>query len=465
MLDDAKYMLGPFLVDCQRRKICRADVELNVHWRSFLALQELLEAHGEVVDKNRLVDLLWSGATVEESNLHKYISHLRRALNEADPTQEYITTVPRLGYRLAIPAEKLPDLPEKPPPTSPRRIRAGPRVIAALAIVAAAAIVGAITWDVRPAWNQSSRCEQAYTTGMDLLRRRDLPSVRSATDQLRRAVESCPQSAKAWAGLAEASSFLHPEDTNTCLEFAERSVKLDPGCGECQAILGFVLFARHWRWKEAGEHLQRAITLTPRDPQTRYWSAQWGATQGQLDSALRSVDSSLRTNPQGLNLLVMKSAILYFARDYERAVQVADQALAVNLPSAWQWRSASLFMLDREAEAVRSLAFELSSWTSMSPEATAQRAVRFAERYNQDGLQGVLGDLLRDTAGADVAKIQSFNRAKWFMRLGKSEEALRELEIAVDARVFDIIYLRVNPLFDPVREQPRFREVLRRIGV
>ena len=106
-------VLGPFLVDCQRRKICRADVELNVHWRSFLALQELLEAHGEVVDKNRLVDLLWSGATVEESNLHKYISHLRRALSEADPTQEYITTVPRLGYRLAIPAEKLPDLPEK----------------------------------------------------------------------------------------------------------------------------------------------------------------------------------------------------------------------------------------------------------------------------------------------------------------------------------------------------------------
>jgi len=51
------------------------------------------------------------------------------------------------------------------------------------------------------------------------------------------------------------------------------------------------------------------------------------------------------------------------------------------------------------------------------------------------------------------------------MRLGKPEEALRELEIAVDARLFDIIYLRVNPLFDPVREQPRFREVLGRIGV
>ena len=289
--------------------------------------------------------------------------------------------------------------------------------------------------------------------------------MRSATDQLRRSVETCPQSAKAWAGLAEASSFLHPEDTSTCLEFAERSVKLDPGCGECQAILGFVLFARHWRWQEAGEHLQRAITLTPRDPQTQYWSAQWGAAQGRLDSALRSVDYSLRLNPHGLNLLVMKAAILYFAKDYERAVQVADQALAVNLSSAWQWRAASLFMLGREAEAVRSLAFELSSWTSMSPEAAAQRAVRFAERYNQDGLKGVLGDLLRDTGGADVAKIQSFNRAKWFMRLGNSEEALRELETAVDARVFDIIYLRVNPLFDPVREQPRFREVLRRIGV
>jgi hypothetical protein len=101
----------------------------------------------------------------------------------------------------------------------------------------------------------------------------------------------------------------------------------------------------------------------------------------------------------------------------------------------------------------------------MSAEATSRRAVTFSERYKKDGLQGPLGDLLRDTSSADVVKIQSFNRARWFMLLGRSEEALSELEAAVDARIFDVIYLRVDPLFDPLREHPRFREVLRRIGI
>jgi tetratricopeptide (TPR) repeat protein len=242
-------------------------------------------------------------------------------------------------------------------------------------------------------------------------------------------------------------------------------VKLDPGCGECHAILGFVLFARHWKWTEAGEHLHRAVALAPHDPQARYWLGQWEATQGRLDEALQSVNEALRVSPQGLNLLVMKAGILYFARDYERSVQVADQALAVNLPGGWHWRAESLFMLGREAEAVRSLAFQLGSWSSMSQQAIAQRAAAFTQRYREDGLQGPLGDLLRDTGAKEIVKIQSFNRARWFMLLGRSDAALKELDSAVEARIFDLIYLRVDPLFDPIREQPGFRHVLKRTGL
>lgn len=456
---EKKYVLGPFLVDCQRRKIWLDDVGVDVHWRSFEALRALLAADGEVVDRNRLMELLWSGVAVEESNLHKYISQLRKALNARDPAQDYIETVPRLGYRLAVPAhEWLGDTSEPAPevkPQPPPRRGLASRWISGVVI----ALLGITTLISIARWTgqrtKSSECEQSYSVGMDLVRRRDLPSVRAATEELRRVVQTCPQFAQAWAGLAEASSLLYPEDTESCLRLAERSVQLDPACGECRAILGFVLFSRHWRWKQAEEHLRRAIALTPNDPQARYWLAQWEAAHGRPHKALELINDALQRSPQGMNLLVMKAGCLYFARDFGGAVQVADQALAVNLPGAWLWRAKALFRMGREAEAVRSLAFALGSWSSLSAEAISQRAGAFTTRYHEVGLEGPLGDLLRSTSTSEAAKVQSLNRANWFMLLGNPDAALRELEVAVEARVFDLIYLRVDPLFDPIREQPQ----------
>ena len=470
MLAEGKYALGPFLVDCDRRKIFRGDVEVPVHWRSFQALRALIGADGEVVDRNRLIDILWSGAVVEESNLHKYISQLRKALNEIDPAQEYIETLPRIGYRLAVPAQKLAhEAPEQAPEVwadTPTRARAPGRVALVLtaAAVCSAGLIAWASWSGRPK-TEASPCEQTYKTGMDLLRRRDLLSMKSATDELRRVVESCPDFAKGWAGLGEASALVHPEDTKSSLELAERSVRLGPRCGECHAILGFVLFSRHWRWKEAKEHLDQAVLLAPNDSQARYWSAQWEAAQGRPDKALEKINEALKMSPQGMSLLVMKAGCLYFARDFAGALEVADQALAVNLRGAWVWRTKSLFQLGRHAEAVWSLAFSLGFWTSRSAEAITLRAGEFTKRYQQAGLKGPLGDLLDQTATPEVAKVQSLNRAHWFLLLGNSEAALRELEVAVQARVFDLIYLRVEPLYDPIRQHPRFRDVLEKIGL
>jgi DNA-binding winged helix-turn-helix (wHTH) protein len=470
MLAEGNYKLGPFLVDCDHRKIFRGDVEVPVHWRSFQALRALIAAGNEVVDRNRLIDLLWSGAVVEESNLHKYISQLRKALNETDSAQEYIETVPRIGYRLAVPAQKLAD--DAPEPVhevradTTTRARASGRVAFVLVAVAicSAGLIALARWDGRPT-TQASPCEQGYKTGMDLLRRRDFLSMRSGTDELRRVVESCPEFAKGWAGLAEASAFLHAEDTTACLKLAERSVRVGPRCGECRAILGFVLFSRHWRWKEAKEHLSEAVLLAPDDPQARYWLAQWEAAQGRPDKALEAINEALKKSPQGMNLLVMKAGCLYLARDFAGALEVADQALAVNLPAAWAWRSKTLFQMGRHAEAVRSLAFSLGSWSSRSAEAIALRSGELTKRYQEAGLKGPLGDLLEHTANPEAAAMQSLNRAEWFMLLGNSEAALRELDVAVRVRMFDLIYLKLDPLYDPIRGHPRFHDILQKIGL
>jgi hypothetical protein len=100
----------------------------------------------------------------------------------------------------------------------------------------------------------------------------------------------------------------------------------------------------------------------------------------------------------------MKAGCLYLTRNYPAAIQVSDKLLALNLPSGWSWRTNALVLLGRHAEAVRSLAHDLGTGSTRSAETIAQRADTFVKRYEEAGLDGPLGDLLRQTSG-DVAAI------------------------------------------------------------
>ena len=338
--------------------------------------------------------------------------------------------------------------------------------------VAGLILVLSITGALAFAWwrgqrNGQAELETTYRAALHLLRQRDLPSMVTAADQFRRLVQLHPQFAPGWAGLAEASALIHPEDASASLEIADRSVRIDPRCGECHAILGFILFARQWKWTEAAEHLTRAVALSPDDPQIRYWLAQMEASQGHVTQALRSIDEARKRMPHAMNLLVMKAGCLYFARDYQAALHTSDQALALNLPAAWYWRASALFQLGKHVEAVRSVAYELGSGSSRSAEATALRADALVARFDAAGLRGALGGLLKETSSTDIAEIQSLNRATWFMLLGEYDPALHELEIAVNShpRPFNLIYVNVDPVFDPIRTRPKFQSLLRKLGI
>ena len=105
------------------------------------------------------------------------------------------------------------------------------------------------------------------------------------------------------------------------------------------------------------------------------------------------------------------------------------------------------------------------AYTSRSPQWISERADRFERRYRTAGLRGVLGDLLEQTSSPAITHLHSDSRAAWFMLLGKHNSAIHELETAVLIKPprLHLIYLAVDPLFDPLRSAPRFRALLRRM--
>ena len=112
------------------------------------------------------------------------------------------------------------------------------------------------------------------------------------------------------------------------------------------------------------------------------------------------------------------------------------------------------------------MAYDMGAGTVRSAEATAQRADALVARFDAAGLGGALGGLLKQTASPEIAGIQSHSRATWFVLLHEHDAALHELEVAVDStpRPFNLIFVNVDPLFDPIRADVRFQAILRKLG-
>ncbi len=118
------YRFGPFLLDVRERRLSRGGEAIPLRLKVFDTLRVLVENAGRLVTKQELLDTVWPETAVEENNLNHNVSVLRKALGEGATGQQYIETVPRVGYRFVAPVETVaapappsaasPSLAEKP---------------------------------------------------------------------------------------------------------------------------------------------------------------------------------------------------------------------------------------------------------------------------------------------------------------------------------------------------------------
>jgi DNA-binding winged helix-turn-helix (wHTH) protein/pimeloyl-ACP methyl ester carboxylesterase len=112
------YRFGPFQLDVRERLLSRGGDVIPLRLKVFDTLVVLVENAGRLVTKQELLDTVWPETTVEENNLNHNVSVLRKALGERATGQQYIETVPRVGYRFGAPVEAT-VAPVRPKPPSP----------------------------------------------------------------------------------------------------------------------------------------------------------------------------------------------------------------------------------------------------------------------------------------------------------------------------------------------------------
>ena len=110
------FAFGPFVLDSAAGTLLRNEAPLAVGYRAFKLLETLVDRPGAVLGKAELMDAAWPGMAVEEANLTVQIAQLRKLLGPAADGGEWISTVPRIGYRFTRPVERLEGTRRKPLP-------------------------------------------------------------------------------------------------------------------------------------------------------------------------------------------------------------------------------------------------------------------------------------------------------------------------------------------------------------
>ena len=312
---------------------------------------------------------------------------------------------------------------------------------------------------------------ELYLRGRHSANRRTESGLHKAIDYYRLALARDERHALAWAGEAEAwalravyGAVSPAEAMPRAKEAVARAIELDPARAEPRAVLGFVRAVHDWEWRDAEAELERAIQIDPQYPTARQWLAALIFTPtARHDRAMGTLADAIALDPLSPVLRVSRGASAYYARRYDDAIRAIDEAVEISADAALgiYFRGLALTELGRTAEAVESLE-RAAAADPASVEMIAALACAHARGGDAARARALLADLRtrqreRYVSGSLLAQVHA--------ALGEREEALREIERAAEERAADLTWIAVRPGLDPLRGEPRFDAVLRRVGV
>jgi tetratricopeptide (TPR) repeat protein len=277
--------------------------------------------------------------------------------------------------------------------------------------------------------------------------------------------------ALAYSGLADcytligAGSYVEaPDAANTrARQAAEKAIGLDDQLAEAHAALGFVRFRIDWDWPAAETSLKRACDINPGYAPAHHRYALLLTAVGRHDEAIAEIRRAYELDPLSLIIGTAYGRILHFSRRYEEAVARLRHTLEIDgqFPQAHFDLAMSFAQLGRFDDAKGELEPLL--------EAADRRSVMLAVLGNMYAVSGdtaralAVASEIRERHAQGHATIADLGYV--LAGLGEIEEAIACFEGAADARAGLIVYLKVEPMVDPLRAHPRFVSLMRRLNL
>jgi TolB-like protein/DNA-binding winged helix-turn-helix (wHTH) protein len=310
---------------------------------------------------------------------------------------------------------------------------------------------------------------EAYLKGRYSLNRRTEAGLHNALGYFHAAVDADPNYALAYAGLAECYGLMVSNyDISaeaTVLQArtaANQALTLDPGLGEAHAVLGLIANNHDWNWEESEREFKLAMAADPADPTAHFWYSNSLLAQGRFDQGFREMAIARRLDPMSLPVRISEGAEFYMARRYDDALGECDHILEIepNYAPAYLYRGLSYEQKGKWKEALAD--FETSKRLDDSLFSAAMRGEAYALAGDKTRARQILSEL---QVRAKREHVSPLYPAIIHTGLGDKDLAFSELEAAVDERATNVLAIKVAALFDPLRSDPRFPDLIRRVGL
>ena len=311
---------------------------------------------------------------------------------------------------------------------------------------------------------------ESYLKGQgQLAKSNNRADIEGSIAYFEKAIGTDPTFAPAYVGLAEAYEGLggifvggSPDEVRPrVISAARKALELDPELNEAHALLADI-YQKRWQWTDAEAEYKRALELKPNDVAAHLGLASWLLCQGRTEEALAWSRRARELDPLGASGTQIEW-ILFHARRYDEAIRELRSLLAVRPDDAGiQWFLSFALIGNGQSEEAIPVLEKTVSIMDRSPGSIELLATAYAHVGRRTEALRLIDELKRRRQTDYVPAGALINP---YLALGDYDQAFAWCERAYQEKSNILQWIKVHPFFDPVRNDPRFADLLHRVGL
>jgi DNA-binding winged helix-turn-helix (wHTH) protein/tetratricopeptide (TPR) repeat protein len=499
------YRFNSFLLDVNERQLSNRDIHVPLTPKAFDVLAYLVMHGGHLVRKDELMQAVWPDSFVEEVNLARIIHTLRKALGDDGNGNKFIETAPTKGYRFVAKVKEIreigSDLPsanllgnrdaqfvatdigDDPghlgeiktennfPLDEPKTRYLRKYGLGAFAGVLVIALAAGFWFFKRSATGEAvlhrltpetfnGEAYQDYQQARFLIARRYPDDYPKAHEILDRAIALDPNYSSAYAARADTEVVAfwgsHKfDDINPARTDVRKAIELDPSNSYAHAMLCRIFTTVDYDHKEAEKECRKAVELDPNDQEAQKEYSFLLRSLWREDEAMAAMDKAIAVAPTSFNKR-SRGMVLYEFGHYDEAIAQLEQVEETDpiYDEASRWIMRAYEMKGEYPQALECY-IGLTQRKGGTPEELA--AIRTA--YETEGWPGVLRNMTTSP------NLRTLFRAGTYAQLGDKDNAFATLEEMYTNRHIFLVTIAQEPTLAPLRGDPRFDDLLNRIGL
>jgi serine/threonine protein kinase/Tfp pilus assembly protein PilF len=318
-------------------------------------------------------------------------------------------------------------------------------------------------------YTQNTEAYQLYLKGRYYWNKRTEDGLKKGIDYFQQATQKDPKYALAYAGIADCYIVLGDynlirsnDATKEASEAATKALALDDTLAESHTALASV-HELNWKWQEAEKEYKRAIELNPNYPTAHHWYSVYLANMGHYDAAIAEIKRAQELDP--LSMMINKSVgdRYYDARRYDEALELYRKTneMDPSFPAIYEGLGFAYFRKGRYEEAITAFQ-KMRDLTGEKISYMLKVGQVYAESGKKAEAQKILHELNELSAKEYVPTV---GMATLYTALGDKDQAFKFLEKAYQEHSIRLSYLKAEEAFDSIRSDPRFVDLLHRVGL